>query len=161
MAGAQAARRIDKASRVIGTTPEALYRAFLDPQSWLAWLPPAGMTVGIERFEPWEGGRYRLVLTYAGAAHTPGKASEHSDVVEARFLELVPNERVVHRVEFPSDDPAYAGAMRMTWSLARVPGGTEVTIACEDVPAGISPEDHAVGLASTLANLAALMETKS
>ncbi len=46
----------------------------------------------------------------------------------------------------------------MTWSLAPVRGGTEVTIACEDVPAGISPEDHAVGLASTLANLAALME---
>jgi len=36
-----------------------------------------------------------------------------------------------------------------------VDGGSDVSITAEDVPAGISAEDHAAGLASSLANLAA------
>ena len=88
----------------------------------------------------------------------PGKTSEHSDVVEGKFLELVPDERVVQLVEFESENPAFVGAMTMTWSLAAVPGGTEVTILCENVPEGIRQEDHDAGLRSTLENLAAFTE---
>jgi uncharacterized protein YndB with AHSA1/START domain len=96
------------------------------------------MTCAIERFEPRVGGRYRMVLTHQGAAHTPGKSSPHADVVEGEFVELVPDGRVVQRVVFESDDPAFAGAMTITWSLAPVSDGTEVVIHCADVPAGIS-----------------------
>lgn len=99
-----------------------------------------------------------MALTYEGAEHTPGKSSEHSDVVEGRFVELVPNVRVVQLIEFESDDPAFGGSMTMTWSLIRVSGGTEVSISCENVPNGISKEDHAIGLASSLKNLAAFVE---
>lgn len=99
-----------------------------------------------------------MALTYEGAEHTPGKSSEHADVVEGRFVELVPNVRVVQLIDFESDDPEFAGTMKMTWSLARVPTGTEVSISCENVPDGISKEDHAVGLASSLENLAAFVE---
>ena len=60
-------------------------------------------------------------------------------------------------VEFDSNDPAYAGAMKMTWTLTAVPDGTEVAILCEDVPEGIRQEDHAAGLKSTLENLAAFV----
>ncbi|MDB6103564.1 MAG: Aha1 domain family protein [Gammaproteobacteria bacterium] len=61
-------------------------------------------------------------------------------------------------VEFESDDPAFGGAMKMTWTLTAVPGGTEVAILCENVPEGIRHEDHAAGLKSTLENLAAFLE---
>lgn len=152
------ARRIDRASRVIKASPEALYRAFVDPASLICWLPPSGMKAEIQGFEPREGGTYRMVLTYEGETHTPGKSSEHSDVVEGRFVELVPNVRIVQEVDFKSDNPVFAGTMRMTWSLAPDAGGTEVAVACENVPDGVTREDHAMGLKSSLENLAAFVE---
>ena len=99
-----------------------------------------------------------MVLTYADASSAPGKATADSDIVEGRFVELVTGLRIVQAVDFVSDDPAFAGTMTMTWELARVDGGTRVTFRADDVPAGISAEDHAAGLASSLANLAAYAE---
>ena len=43
--------------------------------------------------------------------------------------------------------------MTLTWSLEPDGQGTRVTIAATDVPDGISSEDHATALASTLRNL--------
>jgi len=94
-----------------------------------------------------------LVLTYTDAAGSPGKATADSDIVEARFIDLVPGVRVVQEVDFESDDPAYDGTMTMTWEVAGVDGGTRVDFTADDVPDGISAEDHAAGLASSLANL--------
>ncbi len=61
-------------------------------------------------------------------------------------------------VDFVSDDPAYAGTMTMTWELSAVDAGTRVEVRADDVPDGISAEDHAAGLASSLTNLAAYLE---
>jgi uncharacterized protein YndB with AHSA1/START domain len=116
------------------------------------------MSGRFERFDPRPGGSYRLVLTYDDASSAPGKATAESDIVEARFIEIVPAERVVQAVDFVSDDPAFAGAMTMTWEVTAVAGGTRVEIRADDVPAGISAEDHATGLASSLANLATYLE---
>ena len=116
------------------------------------------MTGRFERFDARPGGSYRLVLTYADASGAPGKASAESDIVEARFVDIVPGQRVVQAVDFVSDDPAYAGTMTMTWEIAAVEAGTRVDIVAEDVPDGISAEDHAAGLSSSLANLAAFVE---
>ena len=116
------------------------------------------MTGRFERFDPRPGGSYRLVLTYEGAAHAPGKATADADIVEARFVELVPQDRVVQAVDFVADDPAFAGTMIMTWAVSAVGSGTRVDITAEHVPDGISAEDHAVGLESSLANLAAHLE---
>ena len=69
-----------------------------------------------------------------------------------------PTRGVVQAVDFVSDDPAYAGTMTMTWAVTAVPGGTRVDFTADDVPDGISAEDHAAGLASSLANLAAYLE---
>jgi hypothetical protein len=68
-----------------------------------------------------------MALTYRGDHTNAGETSEDADVVEGRFVELVPNERVIQLVTFQSDDPAFAGEMRMTWKLSPAPGGTEVT----------------------------------
>ncbi|WP_245656842.1 SRPBCC family protein [Sphingomonas asaccharolytica] len=150
--------RIDSASRIIHATPEAIYDAFIDPDAQARWLPPTGMTGKFDRFEPWPGGRYRLTLTFTGEHVTAGKSSADADTVEGQLVELIPGERIVQTADFESDDPAFAGTMTMTWSLRPVPGGTEVTIEAFDVPPGISAEDHAQGMASTLANLAAFLE---
>jgi Activator of Hsp90 ATPase homolog 1-like protein len=98
------------------------------------------------------------VLTYLDASAAPGKTNADSDIVEARFIDVAPGTRLVQAVDFVSDDPVNAGTMTMTWDLAAVDAGTRVDIRADDVPAGISAEDHAAGLASSLANLAAHLE---
>jgi uncharacterized protein YndB with AHSA1/START domain len=154
----QSNRRTDTSSRVIGAPPERVYAALVDPDALTVWLPPDGLSGRFERFDARPGGSYRLVLTYADASTAPGKATADSDIVEARFVDLVPGVRLVQAVEFVSDDPANAGTMTMTWELSPVDDGTRVDIRADDVPAGISPEDHASGLASSLANLATYLE---
>jgi uncharacterized protein YndB with AHSA1/START domain len=111
--------RTDRASRVIAAPPERVWAALVDPGALLAWLPPGGMTGRFERFDARPGGSYRMVLTYADASGAPGKATAESDIVEARFVDIVPGERVVQAVDFVSDDPAYAGTMTMTWGSHR------------------------------------------
>jgi uncharacterized protein YndB with AHSA1/START domain len=98
------------------------------------------------------------VLTYADRSSARGKSTGDSDIVEARFVEIVPGVRVVQAVDFESTDPAHAGTMTMTWELTPVGAGTRVDVRAEDVPAGISAEDHAAGLNSSLANLRSYIE---
>ena len=78
--------------------------------------------------------------------------------MEGTFVDIAPGERVVQSVDFVSDDPAYAGTMTMTWEVTAVDAGTRVDIRADDVPDGISAEDHATGLASSLTKLAAHLE---
>ncbi len=152
--------RTDTASRVIAATPTQVYAALVDRDALTAWLPPGGMTARFERFDPRPGGSYRLVLTYADASHAPGKSTADSDIVEARYIDLVPDIRVVQEVDFASDDPAFAGTMTMTWEVTAIDGGTRLDVTARDVPDGISAEDHAAGLASSLANLADYVEAR-
>ena len=150
--------RTDRGSRVMAAPPGRVWAALVDPEALLAWLPPGGMTGRFERFDARPGGSYRMVLTYSDRSGAPGKATADSDIVEARFVDIVPGERVVQAVDFVSDDPAYAGTMTMTWEIANAEAGTRVDIMAEDVPDGISAEDHAAGLSSSLANLADYVE---
>ncbi len=146
--------RTDRGSRVVAAPVERVFAALVDPDELLAWLPPGGMTGRFERFDVRPGGSYRLVLTYPDASGAPGKATADADVVEARFVDIVPGVRVVQAVDFESDDPAFAGTMTMTGAVTAVDGGTRVDIIADDVPDGITAEDHAEGIASSLANLA-------
>jgi len=150
--------RTDKGSRVIAAPRERVYAAFVDREALKTWLPPAGMTGRFERFDLRPGGSYRVVLTFTDASASRGKATMDSDIVEARFVEILPGVRIVQAVEFVSEDPAYAGTMTMTWEVTAVDGGTRVDITADDVPDGISEEDHAAGLTSSLANLADYLE---
>ena len=147
--------RTDEASRIIAAAPDRIYEALVDPVALATWLPPGGMTGRFDWFDARPGGTYRLVLTYADGSAARGKSTADSDVVDVRFVELVPGVRVVQAVDFESDDPTNAGTMTMRWELTPTDAGTRVEIRAEDVPAGISTEDHAAGLGSSLANLAA------
>jgi uncharacterized protein YndB with AHSA1/START domain len=151
--------RSDKVSRRIAAPPDRVYAALVDPDALAAWLPPEGMSAQFERFDARAGGSYRLVLTYDDASAAGGKATANSDVVEARFVSLVPGDRVVQEVDFESDDPSFAGTMTMAWVLRPADGGTLVEITADDVPDGISAEDHVAGMSSSLANLAKYLES--
>jgi uncharacterized protein YndB with AHSA1/START domain len=150
--------REDRASRVISAAPDHVYAALVNPQALMHWLPPAGMTGKFERFDAHPGGSYRLVLTYTDSSTSRGKTTAGTDVVESRFIELVPGVRVVQAVDFVSDDPSYAGTMTMIWELTEVDGGTRVDISAGNVPVGIAAAEHAAGLASSLENLANYLE---
>jgi uncharacterized protein YndB with AHSA1/START domain len=151
--------RIDTVSRLINAPSSTVYQAFASPGAMERWLPPAGMTGSMLHFDFREGGSYRMRLTYDGPAHGPGKTSADADEVAVKLIKLVSNRRIEQSVTFESDDPAFAGEMRITWSLDPVEDGTLVSVRCEDVPPGISAEDHEAGLASTLRNLTAFVET--
>lgn len=149
--------RTDTAWREIGASPASVFAALVDPVALAAWLPPAGMSGRFDHFDGRPGGSYRLVLRYDDPAVT-GKSGGGADVVEARFVAIEPGVRVVQAVDFVSDDPAFAGTMTMTWEVSAAPAGSRVAIRAEGVPDGISAEDHAQGMASSLANLAAHVE---
>ena len=150
--------RTDQASRAIAAPRDQIYAALVDPDARAEWLPPQGMTGRFEHFDARPGGSYRLVLTYDEPPPNPGKATADSDVVDARFVALDPGTRVVEDIAFPSDDPAYAGTMTMSWHLRATDDGTLVEIVAENVPEGISAADHSAGMASSLAKLAAYVE---
>lgn len=150
--------RTDRASLLVHVDTAAAFAALTDRDALLAWLPPRGMHGRFERFDLRPGGSYRLVLTYDDPAGAPGKTSSDSDVSEVRITEVVPGERVVQEVDFESDDPAFQGTMRMEWHLRGTADGTEVEVVARDVPAGVRARDHAEGLTSSLANLAAYLE---
>jgi len=136
-----------------------VYRAFIDPDMLVRWLPPEGMTGEILEFDARPGGGYLMALCYDEAEHdAPGKTSEHSDVVETRFVALNPGRSIVQTAVFDAEDTAFSGTMRMTWNFEPADGGTRVAITCEDVPQGIRKQDHVQGLKSSLANLATLVE---
>lgn len=151
--------RIDSASRLIQATPQAIYRAFAEPGAMERWLPPDGMTGAMLHFDFREGGSYRMRLTYAQSGQGRGKTSEDADEVAVRLTRLEEGRRIEQQVMFESEDPSFAGVMRMIWTFQPRDDGTLVTIRAEDVPEGIRPEDHEAGLISSLEKLAGFVET--
>nr|CRL76529.1 hypothetical protein CPGR_04015 [Mycolicibacterium malmesburyense] len=149
--------RIDTASRVVKAPLSRVFEALIDPGALAEWLPPSGMSGRFEHFDARPGGSYRMVLTYTDPPSEGGKSDADSDVVEGRFVEIEPDDRIVQAVEFDSGDPAFGGTMTMTWTVTRVDGGTRVEMRADDVPLGISAADHADGMNSSLDNLAAYL----
>lgn len=146
--------RVDRASRIIAAQADRIYRALTNAEAVRTWLPPAGARGVIDVFEPRPGGAFRMTLIFDKADGTERKSSADSDVVNGQFVELAPNARVRQRFSFESDNPAFAGEMDITWTLAQTAEGVLVTVTAENVPAGITPEDHQAGMASSLDNLA-------
>lgn len=149
--------RTDRASRLIKAPLATLYRAFVEPEALVRWLPPEGMTGEMLAFDAKAGGGYRMALRYDDEDQA-GKTSEHEDVVAVRFLKLVPEKMILQAADFVSEDPAFAGTMTMIWSFEAAGEGARVAITCENVPQGIARRDHVAGLKSSLANLAAFVE---
>jgi uncharacterized protein YndB with AHSA1/START domain len=134
--------------RVLRAAPEKVYRAFLDADAMVKWLPPNGFTGKVHHIEAKVGGSYKMSFTNftTGQSHSFG----------GTYLELVPHERIRHTDEF--DDPNLSGQMQTTVSLKTVSCGTEVTIVQDGIPAAIPPEACYLGWQESLMLLAQLVE---
>ena len=120
-------------------------------------MVPDGMSSEVHRFEPHEGGTFRISLTYEQPTER-GKTSAHTDTIHGRFARLVPDTEVVQVVEFESADPAMRGEMTITYLLADAHGGTDLLGLHENVPPGIKPEDNELGWTMSIDKLARLVE---
>lgn len=120
-------------------------------------MVPDGMRSRVHEFDARVGGEFRVSLTYDDPV-TSGKTSTHTDTYRGRFVELVPDERVVEVMEFETSDAALRGEMRVTFTLLDAAGGTDILAVHEDVPPGVPPADNETGWRMALDKLAAYVE---
>ena len=106
-----------------------VYRALLDADAVAKWRVPEGMTSQVHEFEAREGGSFRVSLTYDAPDRT-GKSTSHTDTYHGHFAKLVPDEQVVEVFEFETADPALAGTMTMTTTLADDDGAALMSWSC-------------------------------
>jgi uncharacterized protein YndB with AHSA1/START domain len=134
--------------RVLTAPPERVYRAFLDSNAMVKWLPPNGFTGKVDHLDARVGGTYKMTFTNfsAGNSHSFG----------GEFLELVPNVRIRHSDSF--DDPNLPGTMQVTILLKKVSCGTELDIVQEGVPEILPLDGCYVGWQQSLTSLAQLVE---
>ena len=136
--------------RVLRTSPEKVYRAFLDADAMAKWLPPNGFTGKVHHLEAKVGGTYKMSFT--------NFSTSQSHSFGGTYLELVPNERIRHTDAF--DDPNLPGEMQTTVSLKAVSVGTEVSIVQEGIPAAIPAEACYLGWQESLTLLTQLVEAE-
>jgi len=136
--------------RVLRSTPERVYRAFLDADALVKWLPPNGFTARMHHMDARVGGSYKMSFTNftSGKSHSFG----------GEYLELVPNERIRWTDRF--DNPGLPGQMTVTVGLKKVLVGTEVNIVQEGIPDAIPAEACVLGWQESLALLAKLVEAE-
>lgn len=134
--------------RVLRTSPEKLYRAFLEPDAAAKWYPPHGFTCKVHHLEAKVGGTFKMSFNNftTGQSHSFG----------GRYLELVPGKRLRYTDAF--DDPNLPGEMTVTIDLKPVVCGTELSIVQEGVPAVIPAEMCYLGWQESLTQLANLVE---
>lgn len=134
--------------RVIATTPEKVYRAFLEADAVASWLPPYGYLCTVHEMNPTVGGGHRMSFRNftTGQSHSFG----------GKYLELVPGERLVYTDSF--DTPDMPGEMRVTVTLKAVSTGTEIHIEQQGVPDMIPPEACYLGWQDSLHKLAMLVQ---
>ena len=134
--------------RVLRSTPEKVYRAFLDADAMSKWLPPHGFTCKVHHLEPKIGGTFKMSFTNFGTGNGHSFGGE--------YLELVPHERLRYTDKF--DDPNLPGEIHVTVTLKKVSCGTELNIEQAGVPEVIPAEACYLGWQESLNQLAQLVE---
>jgi uncharacterized protein YndB with AHSA1/START domain len=136
--------------RVLRTTPERVYRAFLDADALAKWMAPNGFTGKVHHIDAKVGGSYKMSFTN----FTTGKSHSFG----GEYLELLPNERLRYTDRF--DDPNLPGTINMTVTFKKVSVGTELNIVQEGVPGVIPAEACYLGWQESLTLLAKLVEAE-
>jgi uncharacterized protein YndB with AHSA1/START domain len=136
--------------RVLRATPERIYRAFLDADAMVKWLPPNGFTGKVHQIDPKVGGTYRMSFTN----FTTG----HSHTFGGTYPDLVPYERIRHTDRF--DDPNLPGEIQTTVFLKKVSCGTDLRVVQEGLPDAIPLQACYLGWQESLALLAQLVEAE-
>ena len=139
-----------KLHRVLRATPERVYRAFIDPDAMVKWLPPNGFTGKVHQIDARVGGTYKMSFTNfsTGKSHSFG----------GKYLELTPHEKIRYDDKF--DDPNLPGEMLTTIELRPVFCGTELKITQEGIPEMIPAEACYLGWQESLMLLAKLVEAE-
>ena len=134
--------------RVLKAPADRVYKAFVDPEAMVKWLPPHGFTAKVHEMDARVGGGYRMSFTNfsTGKSHSFG----------GTYVELIPGERLRYTDRF--DDPNLAGEMNVTISLRKVACGTELSIVQEGIPAAIPVEFCYLGWQESLTMLAQVVE---
>jgi len=134
--------------RVFKAPPEKVYRAFLDADAIVKWLPPHGFTCKVHHMDANEGGTFKMSFTNfsSGNSHSFG----------GTYVELKPHERIRYTDVF--DDPNLPGEMSTTITLKKVSVGTEVSIVQEGIPEVIPVEACYLGWQESLSLLVNLVE---
>ena len=75
-----------KLHRVLKSSPEKVYKAFLDADALAKWLPPYGFTCKVHHLNARVGGTHKMSFTNFtnGQSHSFG----------GTYVELVPHERI-------------------------------------------------------------------
>jgi uncharacterized protein YndB with AHSA1/START domain len=136
--------------RVLRAPPERVYRAYLDPDAMVKWLPPHGFTGKVHELDARVGGSYKMSFTNLGSGQT------HS--FGGKYVELVPNERI--RITDSFDDPNLPGEMVTTVTLKPVSCGTDFSVVQEGIPEAIPAEACCLGCQESLVLLALLVEAE-
>ena len=136
--------------RVLRAKPERVYRAFLDPDAMVKWLPPNGFTGKVHHLDAKVGGAYKMSFTNfsTGKSHSFG----------GKYLELKPHELLRYTDKF--DDANLPGEMITTITLKQVFCGTELNVTQEGIPAVIPAEACYLGWQESLTLLAKLVEAE-
>lgn len=134
--------------RVLRTSPQKVYRAFIEADALAKWLPPNGFTCQVHELDARVGGRFRMSFRNFGSGNGHSFGGE--------YLELVPGERLRYTDEF--DDPALPGVLQVTVVLTPVSCGTDLRIEQAGIPAAIPLEMCYLGWQESLLQLAALVE---
>jgi len=134
--------------RVLKSTPEKIYRAFLEPAALAKWLPPHGFVATVHAMDAVVGGTFKMSFTNFGT----GKGESFGGT----YLELVPGERIRYNDRF--DDPNLPGTMDVRVELRKVLCGTDISIVQEGIPEAIPVEFCYLGWQESLEQLAALVE---
>lgn len=142
------ADRTVRLHRVLKTSPEKVYRAFLEPDAMAKWLSPYGFTCKVHHMEPRVGGSFRMSFCNFSSGHSHSFGGE--------YLELVPNALIRYTDQF--DDPNLPGVLEVTVHLKSVLCGTELSIVQSGIPDVIPLEMCYLGWQESLAQLAQLVE---
>ena len=136
--------------RVLRTSPQKLYRAFLEPDALIKWLPPHGFTARVHHLDARVGGGFRMSFQNFSTGHS------HS--FKGEYLELVPGELIRYTDEF--EDPGLPGVLQVRIGLKAVSCGTELSVVQSDIPEPIPLEMCVLGWQESLLQLAALVEVE-
>ncbi|MEX2379727.1 MAG: SRPBCC domain-containing protein [Vicingaceae bacterium] len=146
-------------SKVIKAKAETIYEAFSNPQALEVWQAPGDMTAKIHNFDFCVDGGYEMSLYYPDSeTEMKGKTEKFEDRFSARFVELIPNEKIVEAVSFKSPNPDFSGEMIVEITFEPTENGTNVTYFFKNIPKGIRSEDNEAGTISTLNKLAKYVE---
>jgi uncharacterized protein YndB with AHSA1/START domain len=137
--------------RVLRASPEKVFKAFVDAEALVKWLPPHGYTAKVHHLDARVGGSFRMSFTSLGSGQGHSFGGSYLDVVPSRQLRYVEK----------FDDPNLPGEMQATITFGKLSCGTDLNIVQEGIPEAIPVEMCYLGWQQSLTLLTLLVEAET